>query len=129
MNDDYNTNEFDAFICYETKTGAGYATHLKDSLSILSINCFVAAEGYDIPIGEEEKLYRYKIIRECKFFILIMTNLTFLSEEVKNEIDEALRNEKKIIICLDSQVDSKHFEQEFPKIANKQRLPSFGYII
>ncbi len=28
MNDDYNTNEFDAFICYETKTGAGYATHI-----------------------------------------------------------------------------------------------------
>lgn len=120
-----NQNKFDAFICYDTRTGSDLVINLKDALLRFSTNAFIAEK--DIPTGvNDEQEFRYKTIQLSKFFILVFTNAAFKSEEVRREIDQAIQHKREFLIYLHSNVDLKHFEQEFPKISKIQRGYQFS---
>ncbi len=120
-----SSKKYDVFICYETTTGFDFATNIKEALRKLSFNAFVAKS--DIPAGvNNETEFRYEIIQSSEHFIIVFTNLTFQSGEVRNEVQEALKNNRKFIICLDSRVEAKRFQTEFPELANKQRTLPFS---
>lgn len=120
-------NEFDTFICHETTTSHQYAIHLKHALYTkleTKINAFIAPE--DIPSGfEDEFNYRTEEIKKCKDFIIIVTNAAFNSTAIKQELEIALNENKKILICLDNDVAVERFEEKFNLIKSHQRLPIF----
>lgn len=72
------------FICYETLTGLDYAKHLKKALEKMGISAFVGAE--DIMSGEVWLEIIDEAIKECKYFLVIVTFPALKSEEVKREI-------------------------------------------
>ncbi|NLM66354.1 MAG: TIR domain-containing protein [Enterococcus sp.] len=89
---------FQVFICYETTTALSFAKNLKESLAKQKYTAFVAAE--DTPVGVNHRDYRYSIIRGAPIFILIMTVVGLNSDEVHNEINEAIKYKKQIIPVL-----------------------------
>ena len=93
----------DAFICYETTTGLGYAKHLKEALRKMGKTAFVADE--DINKGEILQEIIDETIKECKYFIAIVTYPALKSEEVKREINLAQSFNRAIIPCKNKQVD------------------------
>lgn len=109
---------YDVFICYETTTALDFAKNLKMSLKKLNCHAFVAAE--DIPLGSDERDYRYSVIENASKFILIMTVLGLESEEVKNETKEALNLEKDLIPCIYADVNQNAFKRAFPEVGKKQ---------
>jgi len=92
----------DAFICYETTTGLGYAKHLKEALRKMGKTAFVAEE--DINRGERWQEIIDEAIRECKYFIVIITFPALKSEEVEREINLAQSFNRSIIPCKEGQV-------------------------
>lgn len=86
------------FICYETTTGLSYARHLKLSLEKMKMSSFVAA--IDLKAGDtNEDVIRENVIKECKYFVVVVTLSALESEEVKKEISMAGKYNKKIIPC------------------------------
>lgn len=86
------------FICYETTTGLSYAKHLKLSLEKMKMPSFVAA--IDLKAGDtNEDVIRENAIKECKYFVVVVTLSALESEEVKKEISMAGKYNKKIIPC------------------------------
>lgn len=86
------------FICYESTTGQGFATHLKIALersNEIKYNVFLA----DVSLvgGDKWKNKIDKALLECDFFLIIITALTMDSFEVKREFDIAIKLNKKII--------------------------------
>lgn len=96
--------EYEVFICYETRTGLSYARHLKESLKKMKRTSFVAAE--DLKAGDpEEDVIRETAIKNCKYFVVVVTFLALESEEVIKEINLAGKYDKKIIPCKYIKVD------------------------
>lgn len=92
------------FICYETTTGLSYAKHLKVSLKKMKMLSFVAAE--DLKAGDtHEDVIREEAIKECKYFVVVITILALESEEVKKEIRMAGKYSKKIIPCKHKKIE------------------------
>lgn len=92
------------FICYETTTGLSFAKHLKVSLKKLKMPSFVAAE--DLKAGDtHEDVIREKEIKECKYFVVVITISALESEEVKKEIRMAGKYSKKIIPCKHKKIE------------------------
>lgn len=90
------------FICYETSTGLDYAKHLKNALEKIGKSTFVAK--VDLKIGEKEREFREENIKECKYFLVIVTFAALESEEVKREINLAQEFGKTIIPCKEEAV-------------------------
>lgn len=81
------------FICYETTTGLSYAKHLKEALSRMkTMLAFVAEE--DIKKGEPQREIIDEAIKECTYFLVIITYPALNSEEVEREITRALSLKK-----------------------------------
>jgi hypothetical protein len=91
-----------AFICYETTTGLGYAKHLKGALRNMGKTAFVADE--DINKGEIWQEIIDEAIKDCKYFIAIVTFPALKSEEVEREINLAQSFNRAIIPCKKKQV-------------------------
>ncbi|MCZ7382362.1 MAG: toll/interleukin-1 receptor domain-containing protein [Candidatus Methanoperedens sp.] len=96
-------HENEVFICYETLTGLINAKHLKKALKKWRRSSFVASE--DIEAGEPEQDVRENAIKNCRYFVVVVTRLALESDPVKQEINSAQRYDKKIIICKDREVD------------------------
>ncbi|MCK4458991.1 MAG: toll/interleukin-1 receptor domain-containing protein, partial [Methanosarcinales archaeon] len=96
----------EVFICYETTTGLDYAKHVKESLKKINQSAFVAPE--DIGTDEPWRKVVDGIIEACKYFVVIITDLSISSEEVKRELELAssLSSLKgNIIPCKEKSVD------------------------
>ncbi len=96
----------EVFICYETTTGLDYAKHVKESLKKINQSAFVAPE--DIGTDEPWRKVVDGIIEACKYFVVIITDLSISSEEVKRELELAssLPSLKgNIIPCKEKSVD------------------------
>lgn len=85
------------FICYETTTGREFAGHLKKALNRVRIDSFVADE--DIPKGANWRTAIDKAIKECRYFILIITIQACYSDEVEREIKLANDFHKLVLPC------------------------------
>lgn len=113
------------FICYETLTGLDYAKHLKKALKKIGRSAFVADE--DIKKGEPEREDIDKTIKECKYFIVIVTFAALESEEVKREIDlvqkfnKNLKQKKIIIPCKEKEV-YRSWLSKLPVISELQQI-------
>ncbi len=88
-------NKKNVFISYETTTGLSYATNLKKALARMSISAFVANE--DIPKGKPDNEVIDDAIRECTYFVVVITSAAISSDEVKREIKLANQLSKYII--------------------------------
>jgi len=108
------------FISYETTTGLQIAKHLKKSLKKLGLNAFVANE--DIKIGNDWKNSIECAIKDCKYFILILTNLALGAEQVHVEVNLAIEFKKQIILCRKSNVYEKGIDMAFPFLSSLQRI-------
>ena len=113
----------DIFISYETTTGLQIAKHLKKSLKKLGLNAFVANE--DIKIGNDWKNSIECAIKDCKYFVLVLTNLALGANQVHIEVDRAVEFKKQIILCRKSNVDEKGIDMAFPILSSLQRI-DFG---
>lgn len=85
------------FICYETTTGKEFASHLKKALNRVRIDSFVADE--DIPKGADWRTTVDKAIKNCRYFVVIITIQACYSEEVKREIELANDFNKLTLPC------------------------------
>jgi FlaA1/EpsC-like NDP-sugar epimerase len=103
------------FICYETLTGLDYAKHLKKALKKIGRSAFVADEDID------------KTIKECKYFLVIVTFAALESEEVKREINlvqkfnKNLKQKKIIIPCKEKEV-YRSWLSKLPVISELQQI-------
>jgi hypothetical protein len=107
------------FICYETLTGLDYANHLKKALKKIGRSAFVADE--DIKKGEPEREDIDKTIKECKYFLVIVTSAAFDAEEVKREIDFAQNFGRTIIPCKEKEV-FRSWVSKLPVISELQQI-------
>jgi HEAT repeat protein len=111
MNDENPSNTCsepvkEVFICYETTTGLDYAKHVKESLKKINQSAFVASE--DIGTDEPWRKVVDGTIEACNYFVVIITDLSISSEEVKRELELAsgLPSLKgNIISCKEKSVD------------------------
>ncbi|MDP2365234.1 MAG: TIR domain-containing protein [Ignavibacteria bacterium] len=126
MDSDSLSIKYDVFICYETHTALHYATNLKDALTKLKYNAFVAATQNAIPLGVDEASFRFQILSESNYFLLIFVNLSFESAEVKREIDHAIKEKKEIILCIDSAINLDRFKIQFPSLSTLERIQGFN---
>lgn len=108
------------FISYETTTRLQIAKHLKKSLKKLGLNTFVANE--DIKIGNDWQNSIECAIKDCKYFVLILTNLALGADQVHIEVDRAIDFKKQIILCRKSNVDEKGIDMAFPFLSSLQRI-------
>jgi len=85
------------FICYETTTGKEFASHLKEALNRVRIDSFVADE--DIPKGADWGTTIDEAIKDCRYFVVIITIQACYSDEVKREIELANDFHKLVLPC------------------------------
>ena len=109
----------EVFICYETTTGLGYAKHLKEALGKMDRSAFVANE--DIKKGEAGQKVIDEAIKECEYFIVIITFPALRSEEVKREINLAQSFDRTIIPCKEKEVYASWLSK-LPIISGLQRI-------
>ncbi len=112
----------EVFICYETTTGLDYAKHVKESLKKINQSAFVAPE--DIGKGEPWRKAIDGTIEACKYFVVIITDLSISSEEVKRELELAssLPSLKgNIIPCKEKSVDRSRLSK-LPTIHEFQQI-------
>ncbi len=118
------------FICYESTTGQGYAEHLKKSLEKSSNNQYDVFLADVTLIGGDK--WRKEIddaLKNCEFFLVVITALTMNSVEVLKEYDIAVKLNKKIIplrysgIKVEDTYEISHIQQitfsEKYELANK----------
>ena len=115
------------FISYETNTGLQLAKHLKKSLLKHEISSFVAAD--DIDYGEEPMQTIESNLKDCKYFIMILTITALKSSEVRKEFFKAKEMGKNIIPCIKEGLEDyvqKEFEEilkfQYAKFENKEDL-------
>lgn len=111
---------FDVFISHETTTGLQVAKHVKKSLKKLGLNVFVADE--DITIGSHWETTINDAIKDCKYFVLILTNLALISDQIHKELDCAIELKKQVIHCRKTNVDEKSIDVTFPILSPLQRI-------
>jgi len=109
----------EVFICYETTTGLGYAKNLKEALGKMDRSAFVANE--DIKKGEAGQKVIDETIKECEYFIAIITFPALGSEEVKREINLAQSFDRTIIPCKEKEVYASWLSK-LPIISGLQRI-------
>jgi hypothetical protein len=115
-----SSKTFQVFICHESTTGHDFALNLKTSLEKMNYSSFVAPDDMKGAISDERE-YRYKVLRESEYFIIIVTKLLLInSPEAKSEIEEALKLKKHIIPCINNLVDLKQFECVLPNVSKMQ---------
>ncbi|MCZ7400582.1 MAG: toll/interleukin-1 receptor domain-containing protein [Candidatus Methanoperedens sp.] len=113
-------HEKEVFICYETKTGLSYAQHLKKSLEKMKKPSFVARE--DLKAGEQEKTVRESAIKECRYFVIIVTILALESEAVKKEIKLARTYNNSIIIPCKKNDINRDLLSKLPIVGELQQI-------
>jgi len=112
----------EVFICYETQTGLDYAIKVKEALKKTNLPSFVAFE--DIEKGEKWKGAIDDAIKGCKYFIVIITTLALVSEEVKREIRLAgslPSLQGNIIPCKEKGINREWLSQ-VPEISDFQQI-------
>ena len=112
----------EVFICYETQTGLDYAMQVKEALKKTNLSSFVATE--DIEIGGKWKRAIDDAIKACKYFIVILTTLALVSEEVKREIRLAgslPSLQGNIIPCKEKGINRESLS-EVPEISDLQQI-------
>jgi hypothetical protein len=105
------------FTSYETTTGMEFAKHLQKALRKHDISSFVAS--VDIPFGEDPSQSINSNLRECKFFVPILTITALKSEEVRKEFLLAKEMGKHIIPCIKEGLENR-LEKDFKEILNSQ---------
>lgn len=105
------------FISYETTTGLEFAKHLQKSLMKQEIPSFVAEE--DIAPGKDSSQTIKDNLKECRFFILILTITAFKSSEVRDEFFLAKKLGIDIIPCVKEGLEC-YVEKEFKEIIDFQ---------
>jgi len=109
----------DVFICYETKTGLGCAKHLGEALRKVDRSAFIANE--DIKKGEVWQEIIDETIKECKYFIVIVTIPALGSKHVKREINLAQSFSRTIIPCIKKRVHRSRLS-ELPVISDLNQI-------
>ncbi|MHC1574209.1 MAG: HEAT repeat domain-containing protein [Candidatus Methanogasteraceae archaeon] len=112
----------EVFICYETTTGLDYAKHVKKSLKKINRSAFVASE--DVAKGEECRKVVDGTIEACNYFVVIITDSSIRSKEVKRELKLASsfsRLNGNIIPCKEKSVDRSRLS-ELPIINEFQQI-------
>ncbi len=94
---------YDVFISYKKLTGEGYAKHLKETLEEVGYNCFMA--DLSILKGASWESEIESALKECKYFIIIITELALESEWVIKEYKKAIKLNKRIIPCRWSEIE------------------------
>jgi hypothetical protein len=112
--------ELKIFIGYEETTGLHFASHLKEALEKMDIVAFVAKKGI-LSISEWKKIVDAEI-RNCDYFIIIITISSTRSKEVKREVRLAKKWNKKRIVCKSDELDRKLIDRYFPSIAPLQHI-------
>ncbi|MDG6223509.1 MAG: toll/interleukin-1 receptor domain-containing protein [Candidatus Bathyarchaeota archaeon] len=107
------------FISYETTTGLEFSKHLQKSLLKHNIASFVAKE--DIAPGKASSKLIQKNLKDCKYFVLILTINAFKSSEVKREFSLAKEWDKYIIPCVKEGLE-EYIEKDFEEIIDYQHL-------
>jgi len=107
------------FISYETTTGLEFSKHLQKSLLKHNISSFVAQE--DIAPGKAFNEIIQKKLKDCKYFVLILTITAFKSSEVRNEFSLANELGKYVIPCVKEGLD-EYVEKEFEEVLDFQYL-------
>lgn len=117
--------KFDVFICYESTTALDLAKNLKESLKKCGTEAFVAE--VDIRVGNDElwRTQRDIVLKKCKHFVAIITNVALTSDEVEKEINSALESDKNIIPCVEEEVITKLLQIKFPRLLDFQGLLGF----
>ena len=105
------------FISYETTTGLEFAKHLQKALRKQEISSFVAGE--DIAPGKAPSQTIQDNLKECKFFVLVLTITAFKSSEVRDEFSLARKLGKDIIPCVKEGLED-YIEKEFKEILDFQ---------
>ena len=107
------------FISYETTTGLGFSKHLQKSLKKHDISSFVAEE--DIAPGKAPFKTIQENLKECRYFVLVLTINAFKSPEVRNEFSLAKELDKYIIPCVKEGLES-YIEKEFKEVNDFQYI-------
>jgi len=102
-------NKYDVFISYKKSTGESYAENLKDALEKGNHRAFLASD--DIIAGEDFKNKIFTALKECKYFVVIITSLAPQSEWVKKECEKALELNKRIIPCRYKDIEIEDTEK------------------
>jgi hypothetical protein len=97
------------FISYETTTGLEFAKHLKKALEKFDISSFVAKEN--IAFGRDPNQTILQNIKNCEFFIPIITITALKSPEVKKEFQIARNLHKCIIPCIKEGIENRAKEE------------------
>jgi len=107
------------FISYETTTGLEFAKHLKKALEKSDVSSFVAKE--DIAFGRDPNQTILQNIKNCEFFVPIITITALKSPEVKREFQTAKNLHKRIIPCIKEGLEN-NAKEEFNELSNYQYL-------
>lgn len=112
--------ELKIFIGYEETAGLHFANHLKDALVKMDMDAFVAKKGIR-SISEWKKIIDANI-RNCDYFIVIITISAIKSKEVKREVKIAKKWNKKRIVCKSDELEREMIERYFPSLAPLQHI-------
>jgi len=105
------------FISYETTTGLEFAKHLKKALEKKKISSFVAGE--DIELGSDPSQVMRHNLKECRYFVLILTITALESPDVRAEFSLARKLGKDIIPCMKRGLED-YVEKDFKEIIDFQ---------
>jgi hypothetical protein len=107
------------FISYETTTGLEFAKHLQKALEKCNISSFVAKEN--IAFGKDPEQTILQNIKDCEFFVPIITITALKSPEVKKEFQMARDLQKYIIPCIKEGIETSA-KEEFKELSDYQYL-------
>ena len=107
------------FISYETTTGLEFAKHLQKALEKFDISSFVAKEN--VSFGRDPNEAILQNIKDCEFFIPIITITALKSPEVKKEFQIARSLQKCIIPCIKEGIENRA-KEEFKELSDYQYL-------
>jgi hypothetical protein len=105
------------FISYETTTGLEFAKHLRKALRKQEISSFVAET--DIELGKVPSQTIQRNLKECRFFVPILTITAFKSAEVRKEFLLARKLGKYIVPCVKEGLE-EYIEKEFKEMLDYQ---------
>ena len=85
--DDSTDREYDVFFSYETSTSADLVRKLAETLEGYGLRCWYAKNN--ITIGKWRQQI-YAALDSCRVFILLLNRSASLSDEVDDEIENAI---------------------------------------
>lgn len=86
---------YDAFISYASKDGADIAIGISQYLEIKGVSCWIAPRN--VRPGSDYASEIILGIKDCKVFVLLLTEQANRSSHVANEVDRAFHYQKLII--------------------------------